>query len=405
VKVGILAQDFTGWGGGIDFLRTVIDSLLSAPRAKGAEVHVLIPDWGPKLAWRKLRRGTKQAVRSLVSGKPAPPEFAPPSAMVHAALAEFAGRIVIQRIDVGRGPRLRAVKRLGLDVVLPALHSLGIDFPRPWVAYAYDFQHKYFPEHFTPESRRSRDQHFSEILTTARAAIVNSRAAAADIAKFVPEATARIFALPFSPAPSPDWGTEHPDALTRHGVGGRFFLISNQFWAHKDHATAFAAFRIAAARAPDITLICTGSTVGQNGTAEFDTLMAKVKAWGLEPRVRSLGLIPKRDQIEIMKNARAVVQPTLFEGGPGGGAVYDAVSLGVPVIVSDIPVNLEVEAEHLTFFPAGNADALAEKMTGQLNTPVVRPAWSALAAAGRRRRAASGEVLWNAIDCAIELVS
>ena len=39
---------------------------------------------------------------------------------------------------------------------------------------------------------------------------------------------------------------------------------------------------------------------------------------GLEQRVRVLGLVPKRDQIEIMKKACAVLQPTRFEGGPGG---------------------------------------------------------------------------------------
>ena len=74
-----------------------------------------------------------------------------------------------------------------------------------------------------------------------------------------------------------------------------------------------------------------------------------------EHRIRILGLIPKYDQIQIMRGAVAVIQPTLFEGGPGGGAVYDAVSIGTPVILSDIPVNREVEAGRglIQFFRPG----------------------------------------------------
>ena len=240
------------------------------------------------------------------------------------------------------------------------------------------------------------------MLTRARAVIVNSRAAAADIARFVPQGTARVFALPFAPAPSPDWLDERPELGPRHGVIPPFFMISNQFWVHKDHATAFEAFRIVARRNPEVMLACTGSTQDPRDPGYFPELMNRVKEWGLDGRVRVLGLIPKRDQIEIMKHACAVIQPTLFEGGPGGGAVYDAVSLNVPVIVSDIPVNREVEGAEVDFFPARDTARLADLMTARLNAPPRKPTPAdELLAAGRRRRAACGDVLWSAIDFAM----
>jgi glycosyltransferase involved in cell wall biosynthesis len=118
----------------------------------------------------------------------------------------------------------------------------------------------------------------------------------------------------------------------------------------------------------------------------------------LDQRVRILGMIPKRDQIEIMKRACAVLQPTRFEGGPGGGAVYDSLSIGVPAIVSDLPVNREIEDETVEFFPAGDAAALAGRMEARLALPQRRIPWEDLVRLGRRRRAACGEVLWRAID-------
>jgi glycosyltransferase involved in cell wall biosynthesis len=398
VKIGLLATDFITWGGGVDFLRLIVDSLLASPRSQDAEFHLLIPDAGPKLAWRRIRGRAKQTVKSLFSGKALPPQHAPSPEVISQAFSEFRDRITIHHIDIGRGALMRAVKRLELGVVLPAVHSLGTDFPRPWVGYAYDFQHKYFPQHFTPNDCRSRDEHFAEMLTQAKTVIVNSRAAAADITKFVPQATARVVALPFAPAPGRDWLEDRPNVLPRYDVTQPFFIISNQFWIHKDHATAFEAFRIVAEHDPRIKLVCTGSTVDSRNPDYFPGLLSRVKSWGLDQRVHILGLMPKRDQIEIMKHACAVIQTTLFEGGPGGGAVYDAVSLDVPAIVSDIPVNRELEAPAIEFFPAGDAVALAAKMKARLLDPHTRAPGSDLISVGQRRRAACGDVIWESIN-------
>ena len=49
---------------------------------------------------------------------------------------------------------------------------------------------------------------------------------------------------------------------------------------------------------------------------------------GINDDVEIVGHIPKLDQIALLKNSIAVIQPTLFEGGPGGGSAYDAISLG-----------------------------------------------------------------------------
>lgn len=45
-----------------------------------------------------------------------------------------------------------------------------------------------------------------------------------------------------------------------------------------------------------------------------------------------------------------------------GGAVYNALSLGVAVILSDIDVNKEINNNSIMFFKAGDENDLAEKM-------------------------------------------
>jgi glycosyltransferase involved in cell wall biosynthesis len=118
-----------------------------------------------------------------------------------------------------------------------------------------------------------------------------------------------------------------------------------------------------------------------------------------------LGHIPKRDQVEIMKNALAVVQPTLFEGGPGGGSVYDAACLGIPVILSDIAVNREVEADHLFFFEAGNCIDLAEKMMQLATLAPARSSRESLTSRGSERAERLGNALMAAIDVTLAAYS
>ena len=109
-------------------------------------------------------------------------------------------------------------------------------------------------------------------------------------------------------------------------------------------------------------VVCTGQTQDYRHPGYFDELQSRIADLGLTDAVVVLGHIPKLDQIQIMKQAVALVQPTLFEGSQGGLAVYDAVGLGVRAIVSDIPVNLEIQDSYVTFFQTGSVEDLAIKM-------------------------------------------
>lgn len=396
LNIGILAHDFMEWSGGIDFVWTLTDSLLATTRGQKSRFHLLVPDSGLRLCWRR----TRKKIKAFFTGKKVV-DTGQSSDEICTAFMRFGSRVAIHHIGIGKNEIERAMSRLKLDIVFPALHSLGNNFRRPWLAYAYDFQHRYFPQFFSPKACESRDKHFVSLLTQAKAVIVNSRAAAADIAKFVPETTARVYTLPFAAAPSPDWFK--PAVISpKNQVAGRYFIISNQFWAHKDHSTAFKAFEKIAKDFPDVTLVCTGSPRGANDPDHYPGLLRQIQATGLQNRIKLLGLIPKREQIELLKNAVAVVQPTLFEGGPGGGAVFEAVALGVRSIVSEIPVNRELEGLDVIFFPPGDANELAKKMGEVLRCPQEPNHPEILIHSGKSRRIACGEMLWEALDFSLE---
>ena len=52
----------------------------------------------------------------------------------------------------------------------------------------------------------------------------------------------------------------------------------------------------------------------------------------------------------------------MFEGNPGGGIAYNAISLGVSIILSDIPVNLELKSPLAFFFKKHSPESLKDTM-------------------------------------------
>jgi glycosyltransferase involved in cell wall biosynthesis len=89
-------------------------------------------------------------------------------------------------------------------------------------------------------------------------------------------------------------------------------------------------------------------------------LQEKIINLGLENYISLLGNIP--DARGSLYEADAYVLPSISEGF--SGALVEALVTGIPLVVSDIPMNLEaISPGRLSFiFKAGDADSLAFQM-------------------------------------------
>lgn len=391
-RLGLLAHGFTSWGGGLDFLRGIATGLHHADPA--VELHVLAPMRGPLLTARNLRDAARGLLRrsTMAAHRPHPD---------HLERALAGTGAILHKIDIGPRALARATARLRLDALLPAIAPQP-EASAPWVGYVFDFQHKHLPQFFTEQECALRDIDFRRMLDSASVVIVNARDVVKDIEHYFPARKARVFALPFSPSPGGDaFSVEVDDARRRHGITGPYFIVCNQFWKHKDHGTAFKAFAALARQHPELSLVCTGATSDYRFPDYFDELMREAARDGVADRIHALGLIPKLDQLALIRGAVALVQPTLFEGGPGGGAVYDAVALGQHAIVSDIPVNTEIDDPLVRFFRTGDAASLSAAMAqawAEHGTRPAAPPPETLIARGIERRRACGEVILQAVS-------
>jgi len=298
--------------------------------------------------------------------------------------------------------QLNAAIKSKVDLVFPCMDLPPKSFSLPWVGYLFDFQHCYFPNSFNEDELKNRKVAFQKMLYEARHILVNGSAVIDDAQLFFPGYPAKLHALPFCPCPNLDWLKSAVDVRLEYGVDRPYFLLSNQFWRHKDHGTAFKAFAKYRDLGGKALLVCTGGTEDYRSPEYFDELLNLIKELNLAGGIKILGHIPKIDQISLVKNSLAVLQPTLFEGGPGGGSSYDAIALGVPVIASDIPINLEINCGDVKYFAVGNSDSLAKVLMERGLNPYIRQSNQVLLEQGLARRRLAGCFLRDVFRQALE---
>lgn len=104
------------------------------------------------------------------------------------------------------------------------------------------------------------------------------------------------------------------------------------------------------------------------GDTDFeDDYSRQLKATAKEHGVILTGFIKGRKLHSLLTHTRCFVLPSSHEGLPI--ALLEAMSYKLPVIVSNIPANLEVGLNKDNYFTVGNIDALANKLQQNINLP------------------------------------
>jgi glycosyltransferase involved in cell wall biosynthesis len=188
--------------------------------------------------------------------------------------------------------------------------------------------------------------------------ILSSRAALADFRQFFPmaKATPRVWSfhslLKLSPLP------ENNALISQLNLPLKYLYVPNQFWAHKNHGIIFQALRILRDEFDlCVFLVCTGAQVDTRNSLYYEQLLSGLVMDGLRDQVRILGLLPRDQQLAILRSCAAVVQPSLFEGW--STVVEDVRAIGRPLFLSDIAVHREQMQDTAFFFNPHSAQALA----------------------------------------------
>ena len=252
-------------------------------------------------------------------------------------------------------------KKNNFDFVYPYFCSQKGPAFKKSAAWIPDFQHKYLPQYFTAKEIKERDRAFELTAKYASTVVLSSKCAAADFKTFYPQAALKAEVLPFRSIPRARWSECNPmDTQKKYCLPDKFFIISNQFWQHKNHLTVFKALKLLKDKAINPVIVCTGHIYDYRQPEYSDIILQAIHQSGLASQVYLLGLIPKIDQIQLLRRSIALLQPSLFEGW--STVVEDARFLGKPVILSDIPVHIEQNPPKSLYFRRSSPESLAPLM-------------------------------------------
>lgn len=321
MRLALVLMGGAGWFGGLAHLRNLIRALkLAEPDAQAAVVAQ--PDPGARLRGR-LGRLLGAEVLGAASARE-----------VHDLL-----------------------RRGGFDAVFsPDRDFLGISPPAPWLAFLHDFQHERLPGHFSKDELASRRQAFRRAASLSDFVLLSGESVLADAREFLPESVHKARIVPPRAWPAPDLPRENPDEVrARLGLPERFLLLPSQFWSHKNHPVALEALDLCRERG--VFLAMTGCLDDERDPGFRRGLEERLAPLVRRGSARALGRIEYADVLGLMRRARAVVLPSLFEGF--AIPVSEADALGKTVILSDIAPHREHRAKRALYFDPADASALA----------------------------------------------
>ena len=247
-------------------------------------------------------------------------------------------------------------------------HSESLWFPGqdidgkegPQLFWIPDFQHLYLPQFFSDREVADRNGALRKIAEKKGILLLSSQAALDDFNGNFSDAaiTPRVWSFCSTVDLTDSCGFSQ--TRTKYGLPDKFAYIPNQFWAHKDHLTAFKAIGLLRDQGLTIPIVCTGFQSDYRNPGFFESLKLGINEMGLDHQALLLGVIPREEQIKIFRMAACIIQPSLFEGW--STVIEDAKSIGRPIIASDIPVHKEQLRDSVNshwFFKKSDPQSLA----------------------------------------------
>lgn len=246
-----------------------------------------------------------------------------------------------------------------LDAVFP-LH----DFPVKTrtnvklISWWADLQHRYYPEFFTPMQNRGRELRIKNILKNCGHLVLSSQDVFDDFRQFYKiRDDMRVYIYHFVSVIENTEGVNINDLRLKYNLPEKYFLVSNQFHKHKNHKVVLQAVAKLKEEGFNLNLAFTGKLPSAQDSPYLGEIHHLIEDNDLHRQVNILGVIPRNDQLAIMRHSQAVIQPSLFEGW--STVIEDAVSLQVPVIASGLKVNKEQLGKDGCYFEPHDYEALA----------------------------------------------
>jgi glycosyltransferase involved in cell wall biosynthesis len=385
LRVGLLAMGGRVWIAGVHYLHSLLYGNSLLPTEQQGALHLYL-DFGSH------RLSDYNEMRTFSAGIHMTDFSQTRSSRIYRKLRKAAGVVVRQRRWPASLPMsyLSELLRKNHSDVLFTGGCIDTDIGIPQISWIPDFQHIHRPEFFSIEERQSREQHFARIMAEANRVIVSNQCSYADAARLYPETRHKLAVLPFTMYLGRNWrDADVRPVVLKYKLPRKFLFFPSQFWKHKNHLTLFRAVQLLRKRGIDAVLVCSGFPHDPRFPNYAAELREFLTTRNLEDAVRVLGLLPRHDQVQLMRASAAIVQPSLFEGW--SALVEECRSLGKIIFASDIPMHREQLTRQMHLFAPTSAEALADLLGCHWQALTPGPDWDAEARAASQYHIRIGE--------------
>lgn len=256
------------------------------------------------------------------------------------------------------------IRQYNLDGVYP-LHDYPVKTKTSTklVCWYADLQHEYYPEFFSRRKIMERTMRIKFILKNSDYLVVSSKAVADDFNKFFRLRKGMKMNIFHFVTVVNDVSLDIIEIRKKYNLPEKYFMISNQFHKHKNHKILLKSLALIKDKDPRIHMAMTGRFPDATHSPYMQELHSLIDKYNLKRCISFLGIIPRDEQLLLMKHSQAVIQPSLFEGW--STVIEDAISLQVPVIASNLNVNIEQLGDTGKYFDPDRPEELAELLLCQ----------------------------------------
>lgn len=349
IQVGIIVQFDDGWMGGINYFHNLVAALYEYPE-RDIEIIILT---GIKTKEKHLKGFPDvKIIRNSIFDRGSIYWF-----LRKSWLKLFFYDWMLEKF----------LKKHSVDLLS---HSgwIGKNSKIPTIGWIADFQHIHLPELFTQKELNSRNFELNNVCRLCSTVIVSSYDSLSDLRNFYPDCDLKYEVLQFvgSVIGSKNNLPTVQELEARYQFSGKFFLLPNQFWKHKNHRIVIEALGILAKQGKQILVLATGNTKDYRHPHYFSTLMDRAKELNVQGNFKPLGLVPAQDLSVLMRYSCAVINPSFFEGW--STTVEEAKTLGKTVVLSDIQVHREQNPDRAIYFQPTDANQLASELWSVWNS-------------------------------------
>jgi glycosyltransferase involved in cell wall biosynthesis len=230
------------------------------------------------------------------------------------------------------------------------------------VSWFPDFQHKFYPAYFTKRNLILREQRFQWVFKRTHRLVLSSQSAYNHYMQFSKSRQAPVHILRFVSVVHDREIFDINKLKEKYKLDRPYFIVCNQFYKHKNHILIFKAIEQLKNKCPDLLIVFTGRMADYRNSEFINSLKAYITENALEQYCSFLGIIDRGEQLCLMQNAIAVIQPSMFEGW--STVIEDAKSLQVQVIASDFDVHIEQLEDKAYYFGQESVNELAHLIQG-----------------------------------------